>query len=178
MHSRMELPQLFIHIACQRRVADIGINLAQRLHPNRHRLQLRMVDIRRDDHRPLSNLAPHQFCGNLLFLGHIGHLFRNQSLTRKVHLRHILVARSCRLGLALYDPFGPARWYFVAIFILIQAHRSPLRQNRHPSRITGFSHEYTSAPNPTPSTHPRHPCSHKHIGSTFHLSTRRYPRLP
>ena len=103
----MQLPQLLIHIRNQRRVANIRIDLAKRLHPDRHRLQLRMVDICRDNHRPLGNLTSHQLRRNLLLMRDERHLLGHQTLTRKVHLRHIPVARPRRLFLPLHDPLPP-----------------------------------------------------------------------
>ena len=43
-----------------RRVADIRIDLAQRRHANRHRLQLAVIDVGRNDHRSARHFAAHQ----------------------------------------------------------------------------------------------------------------------
>ena len=107
MHSGMQLLQLLIHIRHQRRVANIRVDLAQALHANAHRLQLRMIDICRDNHRPLRNLRPHQLRRQLLLVRHKRHLFRDQPLTRKVHLAHVPVTRPRRLFLALHHPLPP-----------------------------------------------------------------------
>ncbi len=138
MHRRMQFAQLFVHVRRQRRVPDIRVDLAQRFHPDRHRLQLRMIDVRRDDHRALRDLAPHQFGWNLLLLRDVGHLFRDKALARKVHLRHILVAGARGLGLALDDPLTAPRGHLVPVAISIHTHSQfPRRQKPASTLITG-----------------------------------------
>ena len=105
VHRRVQLPQLFLHIRDQRGVADIRVDLAQALHPDRHRLQLRMIHVRRDDHRPPRNLRPHQLRRQPLLVRHKGHLFGDQPLARKVHLAHVPVA-GARGFLAIHPSRG------------------------------------------------------------------------
>ena len=92
MHRSMQLPQLFIYIRYHRRIPDVRVDLAQRSHPDRHRLQLWMIDVRGNDHSPHRNLIADKARLDLFHLCHIGHLFGDQPLARKVHLAHVAVA--------------------------------------------------------------------------------------
>ena len=57
-----------------------------------------MVDVGRDDHAADSNFVANQLGRYLLALGDEEHLFGEQALARKVHLRHVAVAGAVRLA--------------------------------------------------------------------------------
>ena len=113
VHRGVQLLQLLIDVAGDRRVADVGVDLALRGHADAHRLQLGMVDVGRDDHAPGGDFVADQLGRKLLALGDEEHLFGDQALARKVHLRHVAVAGARRLFAPLRDPlrarFGSAR---------------------------------------------------------------------
>ena len=72
--------------------------------PMRHRLQLGMIDVGRDDHAcpwP-SSIGPAR--GNLFLLGDEGHLLGDHAQAREVHLAHVRVAGSSCFSLAPDDP--------------------------------------------------------------------------
>ena len=46
----VQLAQLFVDVGRERGVADVGVDLAERLHADGHGLKLGVVDVRRDDH--------------------------------------------------------------------------------------------------------------------------------
>ncbi len=91
MDCGVQLLQLFIDIGRNGRVADIGVDLAQRSHADGHRFQFRMVDIGGDDHASGGDFVADELGGQLLALGDEHHLFGDQSLAGKVHLREIVV---------------------------------------------------------------------------------------
>ena len=106
----VQLLQFLVDVAGHRRVADVGIDLALRGHADAHRLQLRMVDVGRDDHVPDGNLVADQFGRHPLALGDEEHLFGEQAFAGKMHLRHVGVAGAGGLFAALGDPFGARVW--------------------------------------------------------------------
>ncbi len=97
VHRGVQLLQLLVDVRGDGRVADVGVDLAQRGHADRHRLQLGMVDVGGDDHAPARHFVAHQLRRELLALGHVEHLFRDQALARIVHLREVAVAGARRL---------------------------------------------------------------------------------
>src|SRR5579864_6226442 len=87
----MELPQFFIDIGRDRRVADIGVDFAKRRHPDAHRLEFRVIDVGRDDQASAGNLVAHQLRRQFFALGNVDHFLCNQTLARVVHLREVAV---------------------------------------------------------------------------------------
>ena len=102
----VQLLQLLVDVAGDGRIADVGVDLALRGHANAHRLQLRMVDVGRNDHVADGDLVADQLGRDLLALGDEEHLFGEQALARKVHLRHVGVAGARGFFAALRDPLG------------------------------------------------------------------------
>ena len=97
VYRGVQLLQLLLHVRAHRRIADVGVDLAQRIHADAHRLQLGMVDVGRNDQLAFGNFGAHQLRRDLLALGHVQHLFGDQSFARKVHLGHVAVAAARRL---------------------------------------------------------------------------------
>jgi hypothetical protein len=119
----VQLPQLFLNFRSHRRVSDVRVHLAPRRDPNPHRLQLRVIDVRRNDQPSRRHLVAHQLQRQLLPLRHKRHLLGRKSLPRKMHLRHVRVAASCGLGLA---PNKPVRAWLQNFKCWIgSGHRSP-----------------------------------------------------
>ena len=106
VHRGVQLLQLFVNVAGDGRVADVGVDLAARLDADGHRLQLGMVDVGRNDHASGGNFVADELGRNLFALGDEDHLFGEQALARKVHLRHVGVAAARGLFAALGDPLG------------------------------------------------------------------------
>ncbi len=65
-----------------------------------------MVDVGRDDHVAGSNFVADQLGRDLLALGDEEHLFGEQALAGKVHLRHVAVAGASGLFTAPGNPLG------------------------------------------------------------------------
>ena len=100
----VQLLELFFDVRGDGRVADVGVDLAQRRHADRHRLQFGMVDVRGDDHAAASDFIAHQFGRDLLAVGDVLHLVGDHALARVVHLREVAV---CVFGLPLRQPLCP-----------------------------------------------------------------------
>src|SRR5690348_11640965 len=64
-----------------------------------------MIDVGGDDHLAGSNFVAHSLGRHFLPFGHIHHLFGDQALAGKVHLRKILVAGAGGLGAPPGNPF-------------------------------------------------------------------------
>ena len=71
-HCQLQLLHLLSGIRSIRRGADVGVHLALAGDADRHRLQIGVVDVGRDDHSPPSHFFHHQRLGQVL-LGHMGH---------------------------------------------------------------------------------------------------------
>ena len=125
MHRGVQLLQLFVNVAGDGRVADVGVDLAARLDADGHRLQLGVVDVGRDDHASGGHFVADELGRNLLALGDEDHLFGEQAFARKVHLRHVGVASARGLFAALGDPLG-ARLQdtrTIAVAAIVVAHK-------------------------------------------------------
>ncbi len=91
VHGGVQLFQFFFNFRRDGRVADVGVDLAQRRHTDRHRLELRMVDIGGNNHAAAGNFVTHQLGGQLFAVGNVTHFFRDHTPTGIVHLRKITV---------------------------------------------------------------------------------------
>ena len=100
----VQLFELFFNVRRDGRIPYVGVDLAERLDADRHRLQFRMVDVRRDDHAAASDFIAHQFRRDLLAVGDILHFFGDHALARVMHLGEVAVFV---LGLPLRQPFCP-----------------------------------------------------------------------
>src|SRR5664279_1394475 len=134
VYRGVQLLQLFVNVTGDGRVADVGVDLAARLDADGHRLQFGMVDVGRDDHASGSHFVADEFGRNFFALGHEDHLFGEQALARKVHLRHVGVAAARGLFAAPGDPFGAglqnARATAVAAVVVTHKVGEPLRTYR------------------------------------------------
>ena len=101
MHGGVQLFQLLVHFRSDRGVADVGVDLAQRRHADRHRLQFRMVNVRGNDHAAARHFVAHQFGREFLAVGNVAHLLGDHALARVVHLREVAV------GVLLLAPRKP-----------------------------------------------------------------------
>ena len=99
--GKMQFCHFFIHVGRVRRCAQIGIHLAFRSNADRHRFQIGMINVGRNNHPSPCHFRPNQFSRKLFPLCHIVHFFCNCALTRIVHLRHIA------LPMPFSDPFCP-----------------------------------------------------------------------
>ncbi len=104
VHRGVQLLQLLLHVRTHRRISDVGVDLAQRIHADAHGLQLGMVDVCGNDQLSFGDLRAHQLRRNLLTLGHEQHLLRDLTLARKVHLGKVAVAAAHRFFAAPRDP--------------------------------------------------------------------------
>jgi len=109
-----------------RRVADIGVDLGQEVAPDRHRLELAMIDVAGNDGASARHLAAHEFgrdeerhagaealavglrgfrafehllAAEVLALGHVDHLLGDDAGTREFELGHLVAWKPAqRLG--------------------------------------------------------------------------------
>ena len=107
VNGGVQLLQLFFHVRGDGRIADVGVDLAQRRYADRHRLQFGMVDVGGDDHASASDFIAHQFGRDLLAVSDVLHLFGDHALARVMHLRKVAVFVLGVLGLALRQPLCP-----------------------------------------------------------------------
>ena len=85
-HRQAQLGHLLIEIGGIGGSADVGVHLAATGDADRHRLQIEVVDVGRDDHPPPGHLLHHQRFGQVFPLGHIGHFFGHHALAGIMHL--------------------------------------------------------------------------------------------
>ena len=71
LHRQLQLLHLLSRIRRIRRGADVGVHLALAGDADRHRLQIGVVDVGRDDHSPPGHLFHHQRFGQVLPLRHM-----------------------------------------------------------------------------------------------------------
>ena len=100
LQADIDLFDLTLHIGCQCRRSDIGIDLTGRSHPDRHWYLMCMVDIRRDDASSSGNLGSQQLRVNFFYLCHMRHLFCNDALFGIIHLSSYFVICS------FFQPFS------------------------------------------------------------------------
>ena len=89
VHGGVQLLQFFLDFRSDRRVADVGVDLAQRRHADRHRLELGMVDVGGNDHAAAGHFVAHQFGRQLFAVGDVTHFFRDHALAGVVHLGEV-----------------------------------------------------------------------------------------
>src|SRR5690606_7057572 len=102
----LQLLDLFFNRGRHRRVADIGVDLDQEIPADDHRLELRVLDVGRNDRAPAGDLAPHILGIDVLPDRAKLHLLGDDALPGSVHLRPI--ARGLGLLAARVDPRLPA----------------------------------------------------------------------
>ena len=71
------------------RVADVGVDLAEAGHADRHGLEFGMVDVGGDDHASAGDFVADQLGRELFFVGDEGHFFGDDALARVVHLGEV-----------------------------------------------------------------------------------------
>ena len=97
VHRGVQLLEFFVNVRGHGRVADVGIDLAQRGHADAHGFEFGMIDVGGNDHPPAGDFIANQFRRKLFAVGDIGHLICDFSLARVAHLGEIAVgiARIC-----------------------------------------------------------------------------------
>src|SRR6266478_7704595 len=99
--------ELFIDVGACCGVADICVDLALCSDADGHRFEIAMVNIGGNDAAASRHFTADQFGLKALALGDELHLFRDDTLTREMHLRHIAIA-VCRSGncFSFLDPIS------------------------------------------------------------------------
>jgi hypothetical protein len=100
LEADRELGELARGVAGDGAVADVRVDLAQRRDADRHRLDVRVVHVRGDDHAAARDLGAHELGLEALAFGDVLHLFGDRALPSEVHLRLV------RASLAFLDPRG------------------------------------------------------------------------
>ncbi len=90
LEAAVELLDLARHLAEHGAVSDVRVDLAPRLDADAHRHELRVHDVRRDDHPAPRDLAAHQLRAQPLDLCNMLHLLRHGAGPREVHLGQVL----------------------------------------------------------------------------------------
>ncbi len=119
VHRSVQLLEFFLDVRGHRRIADVGIDLAQRGHPDAHGLQFGMIDIGGNNHPPAGDFVAHQFRRQLLAVRDVRHLFRDDSPARVAHLGKIAVRIA---GFAAGDPLCPGPGNTVSIAAVRGSH--------------------------------------------------------
>src|SRR5271155_179099 len=86
VHGGVQLFQFLLDFGSHCRVADVGVDLAQGGHADRHRLQFGMVDVGGNNHAAASHFIAYQFGRNLFAVGDVAHFLRDDSLAGVMHL--------------------------------------------------------------------------------------------
>ena len=87
LHRVAQFLELPFDIGDHGRIADVGVDLAVRCHADAHGLEVLVMDVGRDDHPPARDFGADQFRLDLLALGDVAHLLRDDALAGIVHLR-------------------------------------------------------------------------------------------
>ena len=90
-HRIAQLFQFAFHVRNHRRVADIGVDLALGGNPDRHRLQVGVVDVGGNNQAPARHLGAHQLGRQAFALRDKVHLFGDDPLPGIIQLRAYLV---------------------------------------------------------------------------------------
>ena len=117
----VQLLEFFVDIGRNRGIADVGVDLAARSYTDRHRLELRMIDVGGDDHAPGGDFIAHQLRSKLLFARNVFHLFGDHAAAGVVHLREVRVAASSSFCASPPQPLRTQLWHFVAVAGLVSA---------------------------------------------------------
>src|SRR6266513_2776833 len=127
VHGVMQLLQFLIDVRACRGISAICVDLTLRGDPDRHRLQVAVMDIGGNDAPPPRYLRSNQLRLQLFALGNELHLLSCDALARQVHLRNVPV--SVRPGNTRFPLFNPA---------IAQSHRAPsvLGDGKRMSRTT------------------------------------------
>ena len=83
------LLHLFVDRGANRRVADVGVDLHQKVPSDDHRLAFGMIDVRRQDRTPARELVADELRLDALAQRDELHFARNLAAPRVVHLRHV-----------------------------------------------------------------------------------------
>jgi hypothetical protein len=100
----VKLGELFVDVRRNRRVADVGVDLAARRDADRHRFEFGVVDVGRDDEAAGCNLGANQFGVKLLPPGDKLHFLGDAAQPSVVHLGEVAIAGALHLGAASLDP--------------------------------------------------------------------------
>src|SRR5579859_4725003 len=109
----VEFLELLIDLGGDGGVADVGVDLAEAGHADRHGLEFGMIDIGGDDHAATGDFIADKLGRELFFVGDEGHFFGNDALAGVVHLgevavRVLLLAARNPVGARLRDGVGDA----------------------------------------------------------------------
>ena len=89
VHSAVQFFELFVNVRRRRRISDVRVDLAEKRHADAHGLKTFVVDVSGNDGAAARNFAAHELGRNFFALGNVLHLFGDDALARKVHLREI-----------------------------------------------------------------------------------------
>ena len=91
-----QLAQLALGVARYGAVADVRVDLASKRDADAHRLEVRVVHVRRDDEPPARYLVANDGRLDALARGDVRHLLGDDALAGIVHLGPALIARALR----------------------------------------------------------------------------------
>ena len=91
VNGGVQLFQFLFHIGGDGRVADIGVDFAERGDADGHRLEFGMVDVGGDDHASAGDFIAHKLGGDFLADGNVFHFLGGDALAGIVHLREVAV---------------------------------------------------------------------------------------
>ncbi len=91
VHGGVQFLQFFLRVRGDGRIADIGVDLAQRGHADGHGLKFRMVDVGGNDHAAAGDFIAYEFWCDLFTVGYVAHFFCDDALAGVVHLGEVAV---------------------------------------------------------------------------------------
>ena len=102
----VQLFELFVDVGSDGRIADVGVDLAERGDADGHGLEFGMVDVGGDDHAAASDFVADQLGRDLFAVGDVLHFLGDDALAGVVHLREVAVFVLAVFGFALGEPLG------------------------------------------------------------------------
>ena len=85
----VEFFQLLFDVGAGGGIADVGVDFAFAGDANGHRLEVRMMDVRGNNHASTGDFAADQFRLEFFAFGDVVHFLRDGALPREMHLRHV-----------------------------------------------------------------------------------------
>ena len=91
VYGRVQLLEFFVDLRGHCRIADVGIDLAQRRHADAHRLEFGMVDVGGNNHASAGDFVANQFGRKLFPVGDVSHFLGDHAIAGITHLGEIAV---------------------------------------------------------------------------------------
>ena len=91
----VQLLQFFVNVRSDRRVTDVGVDLAERGHADAHGVQFRMIDVGRNNHAAAGDFFTNQFRRDFFAVSDVSYFLSQDALAGIMHLREVAVLIFC-----------------------------------------------------------------------------------